>query len=552
MYRNNNHNNNNKIFKILFIFLFIISWLTVKSLEISTNNNISGIPQESNSNNSRPNLGYAKLLAYSLYFYEAQRSGKLPSDNRVSWRHDSALKDGQDVNLDLIGGYYDAGDYLKFTLPLSWVITSLSWGILEWGQGYRLANQSQYIHDMLKWGTDWLIKAHPESNILYVMIGLDVIDNNYWGPDTSIPYPRPSFNINSTAHGTDVAGEAAAAFAASSLVFRNYFNDSAYADILLSHAKDTYALAELTPFVLYQNSVPQIVNVYPSSNFTDELVWGALWLHRAINNESNNNNSESNYYYLNKAINYFNNYSMAGQNNVVNWDDKTGAVYLLFADLIHKYGREGQEDLSKWKNEIERYLDGIINLSTCSLTKGGLYWCDEDSKAASLNPALNAAFLLLLYSSLNVSSSTSTKKIQSYKDFAMSQIDYTLGKNPRNSPYVIGIHPNSPKNPHHGGASGGNDVSNLNDPPETKYILYGALVGGPDKKDKFSDDRADYDETEVALDYNSPFQNLMAYQVINSYVDPYYVNNNIPKESSHRITIIKISGWWENLRKQNL
>ncbi|CAG8826647.1 13596_t:CDS:1, partial [Dentiscutata erythropus] len=103
---------------------------------------------------------------------------------------------------------------------------------------------------------------------------------------------------------------------------------------------------------------------------------------------------------------------MAGQNNVVNWDDKTGAVYLLFADLIHKYGQEGQEDLSKWKNEAERYLDGIINLSTCSLTKGGLYWCDGDSESASLNPALNAAFLLLLYSSLNISTSSSIEKIQ--------------------------------------------------------------------------------------------------------------------------------------------
>ena len=29
----------------------------------------------------------------SLLFYEAQRSGKLPADNRVDWRGDSALGD---------------------------------------------------------------------------------------------------------------------------------------------------------------------------------------------------------------------------------------------------------------------------------------------------------------------------------------------------------------------------------------------------------------------------------------------------------------------------
>jgi endoglucanase len=31
------------------------------------------------------NVHYASLMNVSLWFYEAQRSGKLPSDNRVPW-----------------------------------------------------------------------------------------------------------------------------------------------------------------------------------------------------------------------------------------------------------------------------------------------------------------------------------------------------------------------------------------------------------------------------------------------------------------------------------
>jgi endoglucanase len=31
------------------------------------------------------NVHYANLLSNSLWFYEAQRSGKLPANNRVSW-----------------------------------------------------------------------------------------------------------------------------------------------------------------------------------------------------------------------------------------------------------------------------------------------------------------------------------------------------------------------------------------------------------------------------------------------------------------------------------
>ena len=34
----------------------------------------------------------------------------------------------------------------------------------------------------------------------------------------------------------------------------------------------------------------------------------------------------------------------------------------------------------------------------------------------------------------------------------------------------------------------------------------GALVGGPDNKDESKDDRNDYEQSEVALDYNACFQ----------------------------------------------
>ena len=46
---------------------------------------------------------YGDVLKKSLLFYEAQRSGKLPSSNRIDWRWDSALGD------EVVGGYYDGG-----------------------------------------------------------------------------------------------------------------------------------------------------------------------------------------------------------------------------------------------------------------------------------------------------------------------------------------------------------------------------------------------------------------------------------------------------------
>jgi hypothetical protein len=50
---------------------------------------------------------YRLVLRSSLLFYEAQRSGRLPPDQRVTWRRDSALNDRGGRGEDLTGGYFD-------------------------------------------------------------------------------------------------------------------------------------------------------------------------------------------------------------------------------------------------------------------------------------------------------------------------------------------------------------------------------------------------------------------------------------------------------------
>ena len=42
------------------------------------------------------------------------------------------------------------------------------------------------------------------------------------------------------------------------------------------------------------------------------------------------------------------------------------------------------------------------------------------------------------------------------------------------------------------------------------HILYGGVVGGPDKHDHWADKRQDYVHNEVACDYNAAFQTAIA------------------------------------------
>ena len=88
-------------------------------------------------NISSKSQDYARHIELSLLFYECQRSGPLPSNNRIFWRHDSLLDAGSDVNHDLTGGYYDAGDNVKFNFPQASALTLLAWSGIDFSQGYK-------------------------------------------------------------------------------------------------------------------------------------------------------------------------------------------------------------------------------------------------------------------------------------------------------------------------------------------------------------------------------------------------------------------------------
>ena len=82
-------------------------------------------------------FNYAEVLQKSMWFYEVQRSGKLPENNRVEWRGSSAVNDCGEGGVDLSGGWYDAGDNMKFNFPMASSLTLLAWGGLEYPEVIR-------------------------------------------------------------------------------------------------------------------------------------------------------------------------------------------------------------------------------------------------------------------------------------------------------------------------------------------------------------------------------------------------------------------------------
>lgn len=99
------------------------------------------------------------MLSSSLLFYEAQRTGKLPANNRIKWRGDSMLMDRGDNGEDLTGGYFDAGDHVKFGFPMAGFTTVMSWGAIDYEDAYAHAGQLDYVRQAIRWSTDYFIKV---------------------------------------------------------------------------------------------------------------------------------------------------------------------------------------------------------------------------------------------------------------------------------------------------------------------------------------------------------------------------------------------------------
>lgn len=441
-------------------------------------------------------FNYAEALQKSLLFYEAQRSGDLPASNRVNWRGDSGLQDGADVGRDLSGGWYDAGDHVKFGLPMAASATMLAWGIVEYRANYVQIGQLDEALDQLRWATDYFIKAHTAPNELYGQIGAGAADHAWWGPAEVMQMARPSFRITTSCPGSDLAGETAAALAAASIAFRP--SDPTYANTLLTHARQLYSFADNFRGK-YSDCITDAASFYNSwSGFNDELVWGAIWLYRATNEAD----------FLTKAESYYANLSNQQQTNVKSykwthaWDDKSYGSYVLLAKLTG--ATRYHEDSQRWLNWWTVGGTGLgADGTRVNYSPGGQAVLD---RWGSLRYAANTAFAALVYSDAIADTVLKAR----YHDFAVRQINYALGQNPLNRSFVVGFGTNPPRNPHHRTAHG-SWTDQIGSPAISRHILYGALVGGPTSPDdQYTDDRSDYTMNEVATDYNAGFTSALA------------------------------------------
>nr|KAI8728241.1 endoglucanase A-like [Biomphalaria glabrata] len=415
---------------------------------------------------------YASALGKSILFYDAQRSGPLPANNPIHWRGDSALHDC------VVGGWYDAGDHVKFGLPMAATANILLWSLYKWKDAYQRANQLNQMYDMIKWPLDYFLRAwNPSKQEFTFQVGDETLDHNFWGRPEDMTMSRPC-RVASVAHpGSDVAGETAAVLAIGSIVFKDK-GDQAYSNQLLTAAESLYKFAN-------EHRGLALANTYASTSYKDELCEAGVWLYRATHNQV----------YLNNAKTQ----AESGYIWALNLENKQ----LSCNQLLYEETKD-----NAYRTVVINYFNSWFPGGGIKYTPCGLAWA---MKWGSLRLAANSAFLALVAADSGISA-------DSYRKWAVEQINYILGDNPHDGgcySYEIGYGTKFPRQPHHRAAScpskpapcGYNEA---NSPGPNPHELTGALVGGPEENDQYVDVRSDYVLNEVACDYNSGFHGALA------------------------------------------
>ncbi|RQO92055.1 hypothetical protein POPTR_006G219700v4 [Populus trichocarpa] len=442
-------------------------------------------------------FNYKDALTKSIIFLEAQRSGKLPPNHRPQWRGDSGLDDGKLANVDLVGGYYDAGDNVKYGLPMAFTVTTLAWGALAYHKELHATGELPHVRSAIKWGTDYFLKASSRKNRLYVQVGDPVLDHQCWVRPENMRTPRTVLRIDENNPGTEIAAETSAAMAAASIVFRH--TNRTYSRRLLNKAKLLFEFAK-THKKTFDGECPFYCSF---SGYNDELLWSATWLYKATTKPM--------------YLKYIKEEATSAAVAEFSWDLKYAGAQVLLSKLYF----EGVKDLESYKKDADSFICSVLPGSPFHqvyISPGGMINLRD---GANTQYVTSTAFLFSVYSDIlaehNQKVQCGNQAFDSTRvmAFAKQQIDYLLGSNPEKRSYMVGFGHNPPVQAHHRGASvpvmSTNTIVNcgtsfanwFNKDAPNPHELTGAFVGGPDRFDNFVDKRWDSSKTEPCTYVNS-------------------------------------------------
>jgi len=409
---------------------------------------------------------YAKLLQYSLYFYDANMCGDgVDEHSMLPWRGDChtfdkttyTRSDGSTVTVDLACGFHDAGDHVKFGLPEAYAAFVLGMSYDTDREAYEYAGQVGHLRTITTYFADYFVNctvlssdgSYVEAFCCQVGQGGGGNDHGYWGaPENQTNANRQIYFTSASAPSTDIVCLSAAALV---MQYKNFGGEK-----YLDTAKKLFEYARRN-----NKAVNTTANgFYNSTGWEDDYCLAAILLYQVT--------SDSQY------LSEFNNYSGSGNAQKPYWPlgwDNVGPAVAYY-------------------NGNSNALSTLMNQYSGRTNSDG-FCCIDSWGSARYNTSMQ--YTGLLYDRMT---GTNTNLA-----WAENQMQYLLGNNSKNQCYVVGYNQYSAKYPHHRAASGytgGPQGTNAQ-----ANVLLGALVGGPKQGGEYTDSASDYQCNEVAIDYNA-------------------------------------------------
>jgi endoglucanase len=264
---------------------------------------------------------FATPLANSLFYYETSRDGPnyIPNSLRTAPGHlnDESAKayfsptfnkkdnagtlTATGATLDASGGWWDAGDYMKFVETHTYTVAMMLVGVRDFPGQMGSGSTSSNFTAEAQFGLDWLQKMWVDSSqTLYYQVAvasggskyagdhdiwrLPQADDNWQGCGSPYQYicHRPVFLNSAGGSGAsispNIAGRLAADFALCYKVFAA--SNPSYANQCLTSAEHVFDLANTAPTGNLLTAGP--FDFYPETEWRDDMELGATELYLAV------------------------------------------------------------------------------------------------------------------------------------------------------------------------------------------------------------------------------------------------------------------------------